>query len=211
MVGGREKDSEEKHYRIFRLLLTDSGHYILPTDHEQTARVAKETKKEVMLFTQKVAEESAKLWNDVHDRVRHCFLNYKRPVTVLQPGGDRGEQNEDTIHSDSKTLNHQERHRPDKHHSHEPDSVQPQPDSLQPHDTTFTTQQPDLPPSHDQPSQQHDALRPEPDSVPLQQDPYNEQNLNRLQLSEPRQFSSFWTSRNKQFHRSPPFWPISLL
>ena len=25
MVGGREKDSEEKHYRIFRLLLTDSG------------------------------------------------------------------------------------------------------------------------------------------------------------------------------------------
>ena len=35
MVGGREKDSEEKHYRIFRLLLTDSGHYILPTDHEQ--------------------------------------------------------------------------------------------------------------------------------------------------------------------------------
>ena len=32
------------------------------------------------------------------------------------------------------------------------------------------TQQPDLPPSHDQPSQQHDALRPEPDSVPLQQD-----------------------------------------
>ena len=60
------------------------------TDHEQTARVAKETKKEVMLFTQKVAEESAKLWNDVHDRVRHCFLNYNRPVTVLQPGGDRG-------------------------------------------------------------------------------------------------------------------------
>ena len=45
MVGGREKDSEEKHYRIFRLPLTDSGHYILPTDHEQTARVAKKTKK----------------------------------------------------------------------------------------------------------------------------------------------------------------------
>ena len=40
---------------------------------------------------------------------------------------------------------------------------------------------------------------------------YNEQNLNRLQLSEPRQFSSFWTSRNNQFHRSQPFWPISLL
>jgi hypothetical protein len=28
--------------------LTDSGHYILPTDHEQTARVAKETKKDIV-------------------------------------------------------------------------------------------------------------------------------------------------------------------
>jgi|OrbCmetagenome_4_1107370.scaffolds.fasta_scaffold112477_1 hypothetical protein len=60
MVGGREKDSEEKHYRIFRLLLTDSGHYTLPTDYEQTARVAKETKKEIALFSQKVTEESSK-------------------------------------------------------------------------------------------------------------------------------------------------------
>lgn len=40
---------------------------------------------------------------------------------------------------------------------------------------------------------------------------YNEQNLNRLQLSEPRQCSSSWTSRSKQFHRSTPFWLISLL
>ena len=113
MVGGREKDSEEKHYRIFRLLLTDSGHYILPTDHEQTAPVAKETKKEVMLFTQQVAEESARHWNDIHDRVRHCFLNYNKPVTVLQPGGDRGDQNEDIIHGNKSEASHQDQH---QHH-----------------------------------------------------------------------------------------------
>ena len=96
MVGGREKDDEQKHYRIFRLLLTDSGHYILPTDYEQTARVAKETKKEIVLFSQRIAEESLKRWDDVHERVRHCFLNYSKPIAVSQPGGDRGESNSKT-------------------------------------------------------------------------------------------------------------------
>ena len=33
------KDQEVKHYQMFRILLTDSGHYMLPTDNDNTQRL----------------------------------------------------------------------------------------------------------------------------------------------------------------------------
>jgi len=41
VVGSQQDDA--MHHRIFRLLLTDSGHYMLPTDHDNTAKVAGQT------------------------------------------------------------------------------------------------------------------------------------------------------------------------
>ena len=72
MVGSQQDDT--MHHRMFRLLLTDSGHYMLPTDHESTAKVAGQTKREAVLFCAKAASMSAEIWSDVHPRAHHCFL-----------------------------------------------------------------------------------------------------------------------------------------
>ena len=90
MVGGRNAEENSKEYRLFRLLLTESGHYILPTDYESSGKVARETRKEIILFSQRVAEESFQRWNDVHTRVRHCFMS--KNDTAEQTEGDRGER-----------------------------------------------------------------------------------------------------------------------
>lgn len=74
MMGGTSFDDQPKQYQLFRLLLTDSGHYIFPTDHERTAAVSRETKREAILFMQKVAAESLSRWDDVADPVKHSFL-----------------------------------------------------------------------------------------------------------------------------------------
>ncbi len=74
MIAGGRNNDKEKHYKFFRLLLTDSGHYLLPTDRAEDNRVPRESKREVMLFAQKIAEESMKQWSDVRPYVRHCFL-----------------------------------------------------------------------------------------------------------------------------------------
>eukprot|EP00435_Cladocopium_sp_Y103_P070472 s308_g35.t1 len=72
MVGSQQ--DETMHHRMFRLLLTDSGHYMLPTDHDSTAKVAGQTKREAVLFCAKAASMSAEVWSDVHPRVHHCFM-----------------------------------------------------------------------------------------------------------------------------------------
>ena len=58
---------------MMRLLLTDSGHYILPTDTSAATEVSQNDKKEVTLFCSKVANASAKKWNDVSSRILHVF------------------------------------------------------------------------------------------------------------------------------------------
>ena len=85
LVGTKDKDM--KHYRMFRILLTDSGHYMLPTDYDSCAKVASQVKREVVLFCSKVAQQSMEQWNDVHPRVAHCFLSR----VGRQTGADRCE------------------------------------------------------------------------------------------------------------------------
>ena len=87
------KDQDVKHYRMFRILLTDSGHYMLPTDYDSCAKVASQVKREVVLFCSKVAKQSMEQWDDVHPRVAHCFLSR----VGRQTGADRCETSCETI------------------------------------------------------------------------------------------------------------------
>ncbi len=73
VIDGRGK--EETAIKMFRLLLTDSGHYIVPTDHPTSGKVSSQSKSEVILFHQKVAEAGSAKWNDVNPRVTHCCLS----------------------------------------------------------------------------------------------------------------------------------------
>ena len=100
MIGGRNDQENTKEYRLFRLLLTDSGHYILPTDYEVSAKVSKETKREVMLFNQRIATASAQRWNDVQDRVRHCFMTYQDKSEHAE--GDRCEPHDPETYNQDK-------------------------------------------------------------------------------------------------------------
>eukprot|EP00435_Cladocopium_sp_Y103_P019265 s734_g4.t1 len=160
MVGSQ--DADEVHHRMFRLLLTDSGHYMLPTDHDSTAKVSGQTKREVVLFCSKAASKSLELWQDVHPRVHHCFLSR----VSRQTEGDRGEnagvrngnEKPDEANNESNKGNskmtkkvHFEDDLPDSLPSHTPDSVQHHKhSSQQPHvPDSLPAHEPDLlPQSH---------------------------------------------------------------
>ena len=88
MVGAPQEDI--MHHRMFRLLLTDSGHYMLPTDQGNSEKVPGQAKREAVLFCAKAAARSTELWTDVHPRVQHCFVS----SVGMQAGVDRGENNE---------------------------------------------------------------------------------------------------------------------
>ncbi|CAK9084871.1 1-alkyl-2-acetylglycerophosphocholine esterase [Durusdinium trenchii] len=75
--------------KFFRLLLTESGHYILPTDNKESQKVHYMDKNKAILFSQKVALASEEQWNDLHPRVRHCFLG--RTLPQARAEGDRCE------------------------------------------------------------------------------------------------------------------------
>ena len=66
-------DAEVNHAKFFRILLTDSGHYILPCDNVQNEKVPRASKHEAIAFFQKITEITSKVWPDVQPRVRHCF------------------------------------------------------------------------------------------------------------------------------------------
>ncbi|CAK9100559.1 1-alkyl-2-acetylglycerophosphocholine esterase [Durusdinium trenchii] len=66
-------DAEVNHVKFFRILLTDSGHYILPCDNVQNEKVPRASKHEAIAFFQKITEITSKVWPDVQPRVRHCF------------------------------------------------------------------------------------------------------------------------------------------
>eukprot|EP00435_Cladocopium_sp_Y103_P032105 s878_g8.t1 len=76
---------------MFRLLLTDSGHYMLPTDKGISDKVPGQAKREAVLFCTKAAARSTELWDDVHPRVQHCFMS----SVGMQAGVDRGENGQD--------------------------------------------------------------------------------------------------------------------
>ena len=86
-----EKDGEEvKRFKLFRLLLTESGHYLLPTDEPNTkTKLPDGTRQEVVAFYTKVVEESVRLWNDVSEKMTHCFFG--ESTRAAQTEGDRGD------------------------------------------------------------------------------------------------------------------------
>ena len=70
LVTGPVGEEDPNDMKYFRLLLTDSGHYILPTDDASyNNKVSEESKKQVTLFCHQVEGRAAELWHeDFHYR-----------------------------------------------------------------------------------------------------------------------------------------------
>ncbi|CAJ1430110.1 unnamed protein product, partial [Effrenium voratum] len=68
----------ESKRQLLRILLTDSGHYILPTDH--SSKVSQHTKEQVEQYMNQVVDESQKTWPDV----KKCYLVAKQPKSILK-------------------------------------------------------------------------------------------------------------------------------
>ena len=83
------KDNQETmKIKLFRLLLTESGHYLLPTGEASRAKMPEGTKREVTAFFNKVATQATQLWKDVYPKMKHCFMASSRGA---QTEGDRSE------------------------------------------------------------------------------------------------------------------------
>ena len=99
LVADSRGDDGDGQVKTFRLLLTDSGHYVLATDFDDATRVQEKTKKEITLFCSKVARESVRRWQDVCPRVKHCFLSSSTSTRLMtQTEGDRGEHSDGCKH-----------------------------------------------------------------------------------------------------------------
>ena len=120
LVGSQQDDA--MHHRMFRLLLTDSGHYMLPTDHDHTAKVAGQTKREAVLFCARAASRSAEIWPDVNPQVHHCFLSN----VGKQAAGDRSEQHLHQQHDNDPSPHQQHDNDPSPHQQLENDNLQHQ-------------------------------------------------------------------------------------
>ena len=90
MVSSPASESDKVHHRMFRLLLTDSGHYMLPTDQDGRTKVPSQSKREAVLFCAQAAAKSMEVWPDVQPRAHHCFLSHVQHVG-RQAEGERGE------------------------------------------------------------------------------------------------------------------------
>ena len=83
------KDNQEPmKIKLFRLLLTESGRYLLPTDEASRTKMPEGTKQEVTAFFNKVATQVTQLWSDVCPKMKHCFMASSRSA---QTEGNRGE------------------------------------------------------------------------------------------------------------------------
>ena len=91
--------------KLFRLLLTESGHYLLPTDEPKAkTKLPDGTRQQVVAFYTKVVEHSTRLWNDVSEKMKHCFFQDNTRATRAE--GDRGElcQQQDEGEADGSEI-----------------------------------------------------------------------------------------------------------
>ena len=95
--------TEERECHFLRLLLTDSGHYLLPVDDK--TKVSQKTKEQVRAQLNGWTQEIAKRWPDVRGSVKHCF--YESAISSQERERCRGySQNhtEDEMTSSSPTT-----------------------------------------------------------------------------------------------------------
>ena len=97
-LDSRKEDDDP--IKMMRILLTDSGHYILPVDYDETGKVSTTTRREVAAFFNKVAGAATNQWNDVDPRTRHIFMN----KTASYGEGDRGEMQNEQHEEEQKEL-----------------------------------------------------------------------------------------------------------
>jgi len=83
MDADNHNDQEISKVKLFRLLLTESGHYLLPTDEPTKHKLRDGIKQDVTAFFNKVATQATQPWQDVCPRMKHCFLS-SRPAPLQQ-------------------------------------------------------------------------------------------------------------------------------
>ena len=66
---------------LLRLLLTDSGHYLLPTDGVSNNQVSEETRTQVSFLTSSLINQSKKQWPNELPQIKHCFLSQNQAET----------------------------------------------------------------------------------------------------------------------------------
>ena len=156
MVGGREKDSEEKHYRIFRLLLTDSGHYTLPTIYNRPIALLQPG------GGRGESNDTANVNNLIDGN------NHNKPADSSEAKMPKFNGNGDLVSSHSIPL--------------QPVQVRYQPDSLRSQHDASSTQPIATTSTHDLPHTSPDSVQPSFHSVQEQPDPLpSQQNQQRSQ------------------------------
>ena len=117
-VGSRGQSEEDATHKMFRLLLTDSGHYILATDGDSslTEEMKENITKDIMWYEQKIYEESSKTWKDVRPPI-FCYYQQEQSARSDRgevscdertPGGDAAIAQQEKNHSQATKLPHEE-------------------------------------------------------------------------------------------------------
>eukprot|EP00435_Cladocopium_sp_Y103_P008328 s555_g2.t1 len=66
---------------LLRLLLTDSGHYLLPTDTNGATDLPHDTADKVAFLTKNILQKSEQLWPNETPNLKHCFHAQRRAET----------------------------------------------------------------------------------------------------------------------------------
>ena len=103
------RSEDQGSLKMLRILLTDSGHYILPTDFDATAKVSQETQKEIAVFWNRVAAGSCQKWKDVNPKRLHFFHTASDATSHAE--GDRGE----VLNGDDGALCQDDQHLSEQH------------------------------------------------------------------------------------------------
>ena len=71
---------DDKKPILLRLLLTDSGHYLLPVDGNEADTVPADTMKKVSFLTREVLLLSQTMWPSERPQIKHCFYSASDPA-----------------------------------------------------------------------------------------------------------------------------------
>jgi hypothetical protein len=92
---------------ILRILLTDSGHYILPIDQEQPS-VEEEEQHKIMLHMHSIHKQAIATWSDTHPVIHNLFNNITKAATHMEP--EQGELNTNNVDNQQDHKNHNKDH-----------------------------------------------------------------------------------------------------
>eukprot|EP00435_Cladocopium_sp_Y103_P048511 s541_g14.t1 len=92
---------------ILRILLTDSGHYILPIDQEQPP-LEKEEQNKIMLHMHSTYKQAATAYSDIHPTIHNLYNNMTEAATHMEP--EQGELTTEPNNKPQNDKNHNKDH-----------------------------------------------------------------------------------------------------